>query len=163
MVNKHFNNLTKIISVALLTLLLATMLTTQVSAGPIDTYAFNDEITELRFQKLNYELRCPKCQNQNLADSNSPIAQDLRKEVYDMLMDGRSDMEIMDFMVNRYGEYVLYRPRVNSMTYILWFSPIAFILIGGFVVFLFVRKRDVQPATLNKEQQQQLDSILKDD
>lgn len=160
MVNKY---LTNTLAMALLTLLLATMFSTQALAGPIDTYTFNDDVTKLRFQKLNYELRCPKCQNQNLADSNSPIAQDLRKEVYDMLMDGRSDMEIMDFMVNRYGEYVLYRPRVNAITYILWFGPIAFILIGGFVVFLFVRKRDVKPATLSKEQQQQLDSILKDD
>ena len=163
MVNKPFISITNIISVALLSLLLVTLFSSPAFAGPIDTYQFNDEVTKVRFQKLNYELRCPKCQNQNLADSNSPIAQDLRKEVYEMLMDGRSDMEIMDFMVNRYGEYVLYRPRVNSVTYVLWFGPIAFILIGGFVVFLLVRKRDTKPATLSKEQQQQLDSILKDD
>lgn len=148
---------------AIVTLLIATVFASKVSAGPIDTYKFPDEVMKVRFQHLTYELRCPKCQNQNLADSNSPIAQDLRHEVYEMLLDGRTDTEIMDFMVDRYGEFVLYRPRVNSLTYLLWFGPVAFILIGGFVVFLFVRKKDVKTADLSTDQQQQLNSILKDD
>ncbi len=155
-------NLVQILAMALLTLLIAIMLSTKVVAGPIDTYDFPDEITKVRFQHLIYELRCPKCQNQNLADSNSPIAQDLRQEVYDMLIDGRADMEIIDFMVNRYGEFVLYRPKVNSLTYFLWYGPVAFFMIGGFMVFLFVRKKDKTPTELTSEQQQQLKSILKD-
>ena len=133
------------------------------NAGPIDTYEFPDEVTKKRFASLTYELRCPKCQNQNLADSNSQIAVDLRKEVYDMLLDGRTDTEIMNFMVDRYGEFVLYRPRVSEMTYVLWYGPIAFIIIGGFVVFLFVRKKKEKPQALNSEQKQQLKDILKDD
>ncbi|TRX54013.1 cytochrome c-type biogenesis protein CcmH [Thalassomonas sp. M1454] len=148
---------------AVATLLFATLFASKAAAGPIDTYTFPDEVMKVRFQHLTYELRCPKCQNQNLADSNSPIAQDLRHEVYEMLLDGRSDTEIMDFMVDRYGEYVLYRPRVNSLTYLLWFGPVVFILIGGFVVFLFVRKKEVKTAALSDDQQQQLNSILKDD
>lgn len=131
-------------------------------ASPVDTYEFPDEVTKLRFQDLTYELRCPKCQNQNLADSNSPIAADLRKETYDMLLDGKSDTEIVNFMVERYGEFVLYRPKVNSTTYVLWFGPIFLILIGGFVVFLFVRKKDQPVSELSEEQKQQLKSILKD-
>ncbi|WOH39355.1 cytochrome c-type biogenesis protein [Thalassotalea fonticola] len=144
------------------TMTISCLLAFSVLAGPIDTYTFPDEVTKKRFAELTYELRCPKCQNQNLADSNSPISQDLRKEVYDMLMDGRSDGEIMTFMVERYGEFVLYRPRVSSLTYALWFGPIVFVLIGGFVVFMFVRRKDDKPEHLSEEQKQQLKSILKD-
>ncbi|KGK00564.1 cytochrome c-type biogenesis protein [Thalassotalea sp. ND16A] len=162
------NNLVNILtknSKALMVLLSSAMIffaTFSISAGPIDTYTFPDEVTKKRFASLTYELRCPKCQNQNLADSNSPISQDLRKEVYDMLIDGRTDTEIMDFMVQRYGEFVLYRPRVSSITYILWFGPIVFILIGAYVVFLFTRRKDTEPEHLSAEQKQQLKSILKD-
>ena len=131
-------------------------------ASPVDTYEFPDEVTKIRFQELTYELRCPKCQNQNLADSNSPIAADLRKETYNMLLDGKSDTEIVNFMVDRYGEFVLYRPKVNSTTYVLWFGPIFLILIGGFVVFLFVRKKPQPLEELSEEQKQHLKSILKD-
>ncbi len=145
---------------ATLTLTLLCLFTVQ--ASPVDTYTFPDEVTKIRFQDLTYELRCPKCQNQNLADSNSPIAADLRAEVYDMLLDGKSDMEIMNFMVDRYGDFVLYRPKVNSTTYILWFGPVVFILIGAGVIFLFTRKKAEQPAELSEEQKQQLKSILKD-
>ena len=143
------------------TMTISCLLAFAVQAGPIDTYTFPDEVTKKRFNELTYELRCPKCQNQNLADSNSPIAQDLRKEVYDMLIDGRSDGEIMTFMVERYGEFVLYRPRVSSITYALWFGPIVFVLIGGFVVYMFVRRKDDGPEHLSEEQKQQLKSILK--
>lgn len=152
------NRLLKSFSILIITLTMSVM----ANAGPIDTFTFPDEVTKKRFNSLTYELRCPKCQNQNLADSNSPIAADLRKEVYDMLMDGRSDTEIMNFMVDRYGEFVLYRPKVNSLTYALWFGPIFFVLIGGFVVFLFVRKKDTEPEQLNEQQKQQIKSILKD-
>ena len=144
------------------TMAIGILLAFSVFAGPIDTYTFPDEVTKKRFAELTYELRCPKCQNQNLADSNSPIAEDLRKEVYDMLIDGRSDGEIMTFMVERYGEFVLYRPRVNSLTYALWFGPIVFVLIGGFVVFMLVRRKDDKPEHLSDAQKQQLKSILKD-
>ena len=71
------------------------------TAGPVDTYVFKDKVTEVRFNALNKELRCPKCQNQNLADSNSPIAEDLRREVYEMLNVGKADIEITNYMVQR--------------------------------------------------------------
>ncbi|TLU64908.1 cytochrome c-type biogenesis protein CcmH [Thalassotalea litorea] len=133
-----------------------------INAAPVDTYEFPDPVTKKRFQQLVYELRCPKCQNQNLADSNSMIAVDLRKQVYDMLIDGRSDMEIVNFMVERYGDYVLYRPKVSAATYLLWFGPIGFIVIGGIVIALFVRQSKEQSQPLSDEQKQQLNEILKD-
>lgn len=134
------------------------------SAIPVDTYEFQDEVTKTRFNALTKELRCPKCQNQNLADSNSPIAADLRREVYDLLQQGKADLEIVNFMVARYGEFVLYRPRVSSLTYILWFGPAVLLLIGVFVVVMIIRKRPKEAIeeALSAEQQRKLDNILKD-
>ena len=129
-----------------------------------DTYVFTDQVTETRYKALVKELRCPKCQNQNLADSNSIIAQDLRREVYELLMQGKADIEIVDFMVKRYGEFVLYRPKVSNLTYILWFGPALLLLIGVIVVVMILRKKPLEKSTvvLSNEQKNQLDQILKD-
>ncbi len=135
-----------------------------VLASPVETFEFNDEVTKIRFQALSKELRCPKCQNQNLADSNSPIAQDLRRELYELLQQGKADSEIIDFMVNRYGEYVLYRPRVSTVTYVLWFGPAILILLGITVVIVVVRRKpvDKKDLVLTSEQQDKLKNFLKD-
>jgi len=140
-----------------------TLFSSIVLATPSDTYVFKDKVTETRFNALNKELRCPKCQNQNLADSNSPIAADLRREVYDLLQQGKADMEIVDFMVSRYGEFVLYRPRVSSLTYILWYGPAGLLLIGVVVVVLVLRRKPAKSAQkpLSNDQQDKLDQILK--
>ncbi|WP_404842795.1 cytochrome c-type biogenesis protein CcmH [Colwellia sp. BRX10-4] len=140
-----------------------TLLSSFVLAGPVDTYVFKDKVTEIRFNALNKELRCPKCQNQNLADSNSPIAEDLRREVYDMLQQGKADMEIVDFMVSRYGEFVLYRPRVSSLTYLLWYGPAGLLFIGVIVVVIIIRRKPVKNAQqpLSNDQKNKLDQILK--
>jgi cytochrome c-type biogenesis protein CcmH len=132
-------------------------------ATPVDTYVFQDKVTEIRFNALNKELRCPKCQNQNLADSNSPIAADLRREVYELLQQGKADIEIVDFMVARYGEFVLYRPRVSSLTYILWYGPAGLLFVGVIVVVIILRRKPVKKAqrTLNTTQKSKLDQILK--
>ena len=131
-------------------------------ASPVDTYEFRDEVTKIRFQELSRELRCPKCQNQNLADSNSPIAADLRKELYELLQQGKADSEVINFMVDRYGEFVLYRPRVSSLTYILWFGPIVLILLGIVVVIMIVRRKpiDKKDLALTAEQQDKLKKFL---
>lgn len=154
--------LNKILLIAVLTVS-TFMATNVVNASPVETFEFRDEVTKVRFQALSKELRCPKCQNQNLADSNSPIAMDLRRELYDLLQQGKADSEIVDFMVSRYGEFVLYRPRVSSITYILWFGPALLILIGVIVVIVILRKK---PATkedlaLNTQQQDKLQQLLK--
>ncbi len=139
------------------------LFTLTIQASPVDTFEFKDEVTKIRFQALTKELRCPKCQNQNLADSNSPIAADLRKQVYQQLQQGRADSEIIDYMVDRYGEFVLYRPRVSTLTYVLWFGPAFILLLGALVVVFILRskaKDDVDDANLSTEQQQQLNKIL---
>ncbi len=110
-------------------------------SAAIDTYEFKDDASRDRFQSLTQELRCPKCQNQNLADSGSPIALDLRREVYRMVDAGQSNDAIIDFMVARYGEFVLYRPRVSSTTNVLWYGPFAMLGVGAVVVLLLVRRR----------------------
>ncbi|WP_286239926.1 cytochrome c-type biogenesis protein [Neptuniibacter halophilus] len=136
----------------------------------IDTYEFKDEETRERFRQLTFELRCPKCQNQNLQDSNSPIAEDLRGEVYRMLQAGNDNTEIVDFMVARYGEFVLYRPPVNQMTYLLWYGPFGLALIGIVVIILVARRRkrvsesgeDLE-THLTDAEEQRLKDILQDD
>lgn len=135
-----------------------------VAASPVDTYEFNDEVTKIRFQALSKELRCPKCQNQNLADSNSPIAADLRRELYELLQQGKADSEIVDFMVDRYGEFVLYRPRVSELTYVLWFGPAVLILLGIIIVIVIVRRKpvDKKNLSLSSEQQEKLKNLTND-
>jgi len=139
-------------------------ISTDANSSPVDTYEFQDEVTKVRFNALVKELRCPKCQNQNLADSNSPIAEDLRREVYDLLHQDKADIEIVDFMVARYGDFVLYRPRFSSLTYILWFGPAILLLVGVVVVVMVIRKKPQKHAeeTLSAEQQSKLDNLLKD-
>jgi cytochrome c-type biogenesis protein CcmH len=108
----------------------------------IDTYEFADEAQRQRYRTLVEELRCPKCQNQNIADSNAPIAMDLRAEIFRMLEEGQSDEQIIDFLVARYGDFVLYKPPVSSRTLLLWYGPAA-LLLGGFVLLgvIVLRRR----------------------
>jgi cytochrome c-type biogenesis protein CcmH len=133
----------------------------------IDTYEFKDEATRARFHTLTFELRCPKCQNQNLQDSNSPIAADLRNEVYKMVQAGNDDAEIKAFMVARYGEFVLYKPPVNETTYLLWYGPFGLVVIGIIVLVAVSRKRkrhesevDDLETHLNKDEADRLNDIL---
>jgi len=102
---------------------------------------FSDRAEEQRFHDLTSELRCVMCQNQSLADSNAPIAHDLRREVFDLMREGRSDAEIKTFLVGRYGEFVLYRPQLERGTWLLWFGPLVLLLLGGLVIARIVRSR----------------------
>ena len=153
----------RLLSIFILTLVFV-LSTHFATASPVETYEFNDDVTKIRFQALSKELRCPKCQNQNLADSNSPIAADLRRELYALLQQGKADSEIIDFMVNRYGEFVLYRPRVSELTYVLWFGPAVLILLGIVVVIVIVRRKPVDKKTLvlSSEQQEKLKNLTND-
>jgi len=101
---------------------------------------FDSDEQEQRFQKLTEELRCAVCQNQSLADSDAPLAQDLRQEIYDMMMDGQSDEQIRGFLVDRYGDFVLYRPAMKGNTLLLWLAPALLLIGGGFVVAYSVRR-----------------------
>ena len=100
---------------------------------------FHDAAEETRFHALVTELRCVMCQNQSLADSNAQIAHDLRREVLTLMRQGRSDAQLRDYLVARYGEFVLYKPRVESKTWLLWFGPGLLLLAGGFVVLRVAR------------------------
>ena len=106
----------------------------------IETYEFDSPEQEARFRQLGYELRCPKCQNQAIGDSDAEISGDLRAEVYRMLKDGATDDEIKEFMVARYGRYVLYNPPLDKHTLILWFGPAVLLILGGIFVGLRIRQ-----------------------
>lgn len=102
----------------------------------IENYEFSDESQRARYQQLTEELRCPKCQNQNLADSDSQIAADLRKELHAQLLAGKSDEAIVDFMRERYGDFVLYKPRVQRNTLLLWLGPLGLVaLVAGLLLW----------------------------
>ncbi|HVR81284.1 MAG TPA: cytochrome c-type biogenesis protein [Luteimonas sp.] len=101
---------------------------------------FANTAEETRFHALVSELRCVMCQNQSLADSNAQIAHDLRREVLVLMRQGKSDREIEGYLVARYGEFVLYKPRIEATTWLLWFGPALLLLVGGFVVARVVRK-----------------------
>lgn len=112
------------------------------ASAAIDAYEFKDEAERQRYRTLVEELRCPKCQNQNIADSNAPIAMDLRREIYRMLEEGQSNQQIVDYLVARYGDFVLYKPPVNTKTLVLWYGPAALLVIGfGVLAFILVRRR----------------------
>jgi cytochrome c-type biogenesis protein CcmH len=128
----------------------------------IETYEFTSPGLQDRYQSLSAELRCPKCQNQNIADSNAPIAQDLRRLLYEQLEAGASDEEILDYMVARYGEFVRYRPSFDSATAALWLAPV-FLLVGGIVLLIMtVRRRSdgVALESLSATEKDQLRNIL---
>ncbi|NKI16970.1 cytochrome c-type biogenesis protein CcmH [Spongiibacter sp. KMU-166] len=149
----------------LLWLLVVTLLS--VSAyGVIETYEFDTDLQRQRYNAFVEELRCPKCQNQNLSGSDSAIAVDLRRQVHSMIMDGKSDMEITQYMVDRYGDFILYKPRFSGASLALWLTPLVLLGIGvGVWLTMSVRRNVSQPAptTLDDAQRARLESLLEDD
>jgi cytochrome c-type biogenesis protein CcmH len=100
-----------------------------------------DPALEARLKAMSQELRCLVCQNSTLADSDAPLAEDLRKEIRTQMRAGKSDQEIVDYLVARYGDFVRYRPPVNNATAILWFGPFFLLLIGGFALYRVLKKQ----------------------
>ena len=112
----------------------------------IDTdKAFEDPELQARYESIIEEVRCVQCQNQTIKDSNALIANDLRREIRRLLGAGYSDAEVFDFLVQRYGEFVLYRPPMSGVSLLLWIAPGVFLLIGGWVVYRILRKRLSMP------------------
>lgn len=137
----------------------------QQSIASVNLYEFSNTVDERRFQSLTRELRCPKCQNQNIADSDAPLAQDMRDLTYDMIIDGQADAQIIAYMVDRYGDFVMYNPPVKPVTWLLWFSPfVLLIFILGVVFFTKGRRKKpvvaVEKAVLSAEDQARLNEIL---
>lgn len=127
------------------------------SLAVIETYEFSTPDLELRYKALSQELRCPKCQNQNIADSNAPISRDLRAIVHEQLEAGATNEEIIDFLVDRYGEFVRYRPGMDSNTLWLWSAPLILLVMAVAVVLTQIRKdRDRQTITSNAERANRL-------
>lgn len=119
-------------------------------AFAIDPLPFKDHAEELRFQALTKQLRCLVCQNESLADSNAPLAADLRRDVFQQMQAGKSDAEIKAWLTARYSDFVLYDPPLSAGTWLLWFGPMIVLLAGGAVILVVVRRRArIVPATSN--------------
>lgn len=137
-----------------------------------DIVEFSDEELRPRYQQLIAELRCPKCQNQNLADSNSPISVDLRRQVQRLLEEGMSNQQIKAYLTSRYSDFILYRPQVKQNTWFLWIAPIALLLLGLLILYRISQRQKStvpldkpveEPAkeTLSSDDQLRLRELLK--
>nr|WP_218641769.1 cytochrome c-type biogenesis protein [Aeromonas sp. RU39B] len=126
----------------------------------IDVYQFDNDNQEQVFRELTRELRCPKCQNQDIADSNAGLAKDLRDKTYQMLRAGKSKQDVIDYMVARYGNFILYDPPLMASTLILWLAPLGAIVLGMLFIVLRSRKTAVVSAELTEQERQRLARLL---
>lgn len=133
-------------------LLVCTMAFAMMAVAQVDVFDFETAEQEERFRQLANEFRCPMCQNANLTHSTGGVAADLRREIYNQIIDGRTDEEIEQFMLDRYGDFILYRPRLTVQTILLWFGPALFFIIGIWVVFGII-KRSAANSRGNEEDQ----------
>ena len=129
------------------------------SFGAIETYLFQNEAQEKRYQRMIAELRCLVCQNQNLADSNADLARDLRAKTHAMIVAGASDAQIISYMVERYGDFVLYRPPFKSKTWLLWVGPFLILLVA-LVIFGMTIRKTRRPAPLTEAERRHASGLL---
>jgi len=127
----------------------------------LEVFDFSGNVDEDRYKALISELRCLVCQNQSLADSDAELAHDLRLEVYEHMQQGKSDAEVIDFLVARYGDFVLYNPPLKPSTYLIWIGPFFLLALGLFLLIKNVRQRGRQLDTsFSREEQQRIDALL---
>ncbi|WP_066096231.1 cytochrome c-type biogenesis protein [Xanthomonas massiliensis] len=141
-----------------LTVVLLVLAPALVVAAPLDETAplqFRNAAEEARFHALTAELRCVQCQNQSVADSNAPIAHDVRRQVLALMQQGRSDADIQHYLVERYGEFVLYRPRVEPATWLLWFGPGLLLVGAAALLAAWIRRRNRGQALHDDEEEQE--------
>lgn len=144
-----------------LTLMLAILATVPAFSSTVDAYPFEDVQQEKIYKKLINELRCMVCQNQNLADSNAELAQDMRRKTYDLARAGKNEQEIVDYMVLRYGEFVLYNPPFQANTLLLWIGPFIIFLIGIIVLIRFIRRKpDTDASALSDADRARAETLL---
>lgn len=136
---------------------------TAAHAYTLEEFTFDDPAKTTEYRDLVGKLRCLVCQNESLAASQASVAQDLRKEVYHMMQNGKSKQEILDFLVARYGDFVLYDPPIKPSTYLLWFGPFLFIGIGGFLLLRAIQRKKSEPEPdLSEAERARLQQILAD-
>ncbi|GAL08769.1 cytochrome c heme lyase subunit CcmL [Photobacterium aphoticum] len=147
---------------AVATLGTVSVLTAPKAMASIDVYEFDNAEQEKAFQELTATLRCPKCQNNNIADSNATLAQDMRQKTYELLQEGKSQQDVVDYMIARYGNFVTYDPPIMASTLILWLGPLLFIVIGFTVLVMRSRKRNNVTDTdaLESDEQARLQALL---
>ncbi|BCL70674.1 cystathionine gamma-synthase [Vibrio nigripulchritudo] len=148
--------------------LLGLAILTVPALASIEIYEFDTVEQEQLFKELGHTLRCPKCQNNSIGDSNAVLAQDLRQKVYEMLKKGKSEQEIIDYMIARYGNFVTYNPPITAATSILWLGPVAVLVIGfGLIVVRSRGKQKVVEKVTDEEwdadKEAQLQALLKED
>jgi cytochrome c-type biogenesis protein CcmH len=119
----------------------ALLLVTMAGRAEIDVYQFDSPAQEARFERLIKELRCPKCQNNSLHDSDALIARDLRQIIYEQIRAGKTDAEIVSYLRARYGDFISYRPPLRPSTWLLWFGPLVLLLAGAWGIRGYVRQR----------------------
>ncbi|GKX62253.1 cytochrome c biogenesis protein [Pragia fontium] len=144
------------------------MALTFIAHATIDTYDFKSVEEEQQFRELTGQLRCPKCQNNSIADSNAPIATDMREKVYQLMEQGKSRQEIINYMVDRYGNFVTYEPPLTPATIILWLIPALCVVSGAVAIVMLSRRHkravsDATPDALSAEEQKRLQQLLSDE
>lgn len=150
--------MTRLLLLSLLMLAVITPFAHAKDAQPVG----EDPAVEARLTKLSQELRCLVCQNETLADSRADLAEDLRREIREQIKAGKSDKEIIEFLTARYGQFILYRPRVTPTTYLLWFGPFVLLLGGLWILFSYIKKRrDAVPEKpLSAEERRRAEELL---
>lgn len=143
-------------------LLCALLLVAMPALAAIDVHEFDSPEQEQRYRQLLDELRCPKCQNQNLSGSDAAVAKDLRDRTYLLLQQGKSDTEIRSYMVERYGDFITYRPPLRASTLLLWVGPFVLMLLVAVLLVWRVRRPAAGPAPLSEEERRRLAQLLDD-
>ena len=149
-------------------LFLVLLLAAAPGLAQVDAFAFENDEQQQRFRTLSNEFRCPMCQNANLTGSTGGVAEDLRREIHRMILAGNTDAEIEQFMFERYGDFIFYLPRLRADTVLLWFGPLLFLLLGGYIGWRIYRQAsgNQQAATnvgLDPAEQERLRRLLDDD
>jgi cytochrome c-type biogenesis protein CcmH len=143
-------------------LLLVLLLAALIAGKDAPPSSGDDPAVEKRLQTLSKELRCLVCQNETLADSQAGLAEDLRREVREQIKAGKTDQEIISFLTQRYGQFILYRPQVTPTTYLLWFGPFVLLIIGLIILFRYIRQRrdSITDKPLTNEEKRRATELL---
>jgi len=137
------------------------MLFSHNSQAAIESFEFDNAQQEQTFHELTKLLRCPKCQNNNIADSNAELAKDLRNKTYELVTQGQTKEQVIEYMVARFGNFVRYDPPVTPVTIFLWLGPLLFVVFGLLVLFRQIKKQPSKATNLDPQQQEKLQQLLK--